>query len=224
MIDATAKPRIALLAGTTGLVGRELLALLLESRDYATVHALVRRTSPHIDAAPGLKIHEVDFARLPVLPAVDDVFIALGTTIKVAGSQQAFRQVDVDFVVDVARIARARGASRLGVVSAMGADPAARVFYSRAKGEMEMEIVRLGYDAVVIAHPSLLVGDRAALGQPSRPGELWATRLLGPLAFLVPRDLRPIPARAVAAALLAAVRDAQTGVRVLKSGEMRAYL
>jgi len=224
MIDATASRRIALLAGTTGLVGRELLSLLLESRDYATVHALVRRTSPHIDAVPRLKIHEVDFARVPVLPAVDDVFIALGTTIKTAGSQEAFRQVDLDFVVNVARIARVQGASRLGVVSATGADPAARVFYSRVKGEMEMEIVRLGYESVVIAQPSLIVGDRTALGQPARPGEFWATRLLGPLAFLMPRDLRPVPARAVAAALLAAVRDAQPGVRVLKSGEMRGYL
>ena len=224
MVDANAKPRTALLAGATGLVGRELLALLLHSRDYATVHALVRRTSPHIDAAPRLKIHEVDFARLPLLPAVDDVFIALGTTIKAAGSKEAFRQVDFDLVVDVARIARAQGATRLGVVSAMGADPAARVFYSRVKGEMEMEIVRLGYDSVAIAHPSLLVGDRGALGQPVRPGEFWATRLVAPLAFLMPRDLRPIPAQAVAGALLAAVHDAQPGVRVLKSGEMRTYL
>jgi len=224
MTDATARPRIALLAGATGLVGRELLSLLLESRDYATVHALVRRTSPHIDATPRLKIHEVDFARLPLLPAVDDVFIALGTTIKVAGSKQAFRRVDFDFVVAVARIARAHGASRLGVVSATGADPGSRVFYSRVKGEMEAEIVRLGYDSVVIAQPSFITGDRAALGQAPRPGERWVARLLGPLGFLVPRELRPIPAQAVAAALLAAVRDAHPGVRVLKSGEMRSYL
>ena len=224
MLDATAKPRSALLAGSTGLVGRELLALLLESRDYATVHALVRRTSPHIDAAPRLRIHEVDFAQLPVLPPVDDVFIALGTTIKAAGSLAAFRQVDFDCVVNVARIARAQGASRLGVVSAMGANAASRVFYSRVKGEMETEIVRLGYDAVVIAQPSLLLGDRAALGQPARRGELWAARLFGPLAFVVPRDLRPIPSRAVAAALLAGVRDARSGVRVLKSAEIRTYL
>lgn len=223
MNDASAKPRIALLAGATGLVGSELLSLL-QGRDYATVHVLVRRTSQHIDAGPRLKIHEVDFSRLPLLPAVDDVFIALGTTIKVAGSKRAFRQVDFDFVVNVARIARAQGASRLGVVSAIGADSASRVFYNRVKGDMEMEIVRLGYDSVVIAQPSLLMGDRQALGQPPRRGERWATRLLGPLAFLMPGDLRPIPAQAVAAALLATVRDAQPGVRVLKSGEMRAHL
>src|SRR5205814_8007485 len=105
---STATPRTALLAGATGLVGRALLSSLLASPDYGTVHVLVRRTSPHVEPKPRLKIQEVDFARLPeTLPSVDDVFMALGTTIKVAGSQEAFRRVDFDFVVNVARAARA---------------------------------------------------------------------------------------------------------------------
>ncbi|HZI83247.1 MAG TPA: NAD(P)H-binding protein [Casimicrobiaceae bacterium] len=216
--------RSALLAGATGLVGRALLSSLLASDRYHGVHVLVRRTSPHIDAAPRLKILEVDFTRLPAaFPPVDDVFIALGTTIKIAGSEEAFRRVDLDFVVNVGRAARAAGATRLGVVSAVGADPTSRIFYNRVKGEMEIAVMQLGYESVVIAQPSMLLGDRAALGQPARSSELWAARLLAPVGRLLPKDLRPIPARAVASALLAAVLASQPGVRVLKSGAMQEY-
>jgi uncharacterized protein YbjT (DUF2867 family) len=149
------------------------------------------------------------------------MFIALGTTIKVAGSQAAFREVDFDFVVGTARAARAGGATRLAVVSALGADANSRVFYSRVKGEMEDAIAQLGYETVVIAQPSMLLGDRAALGQPTRSGELWAGRLLVPLGWIVPKRVRPIPARAVASALLAAILGAKRGVQVLKSGAMQ---
>jgi uncharacterized protein YbjT (DUF2867 family) len=222
-LPMTGAARTALVAGATGLIGRALLASLLSSDQYHVVHALVRRTSPHLDAHARLKIHEVDFSRLPPLPAVDDVYIALGTTIKVAGSQDAFRRVDFDYVVNIARAAKLAGATRLGVVSAVGADAKSPIFYNRVKGEMENTIMQLGYASVVIAQPSLLLGDRSALGQPARRGEQWASRLLGPVAGLMPRDLRPIPARAVASALTAAVLEGQSGFRVLKSGAMREY-
>jgi len=220
---AVATPRTALLAGATGLVGRMLLPMLLASKHYRSVHVLLRRTPPDIKSSAKLKVHQVDFARLPeAFPTVDDVFIALGTTIKVAGSEAAFRQVDFDFVVNTARAARAAGATRLAVVSALGADAESRVFYNRVKGEMQAAIAQLGYESVVIAQPSLLLGDRAALGQPARSGEIWAARLLGPLGWSVPKAVRPIPAAAVASALLAAILDTKPGVRVLKSGAMQA--
>lgn len=218
-----ATPRTALLAGATGLVGRALLSMLLAGKEYRSVHVLVRRAAPEIKDNAKLKVHQVDFARLPeAFPTVDDVFIALGTTIKAAGSEAAFRQVDVDFVVNTARAARAAGATRLAVVSALGADAKSRVFYNRVKGEMQAAIAQLGYESVVIAQPSLLLGDRAALGQPARSGEIWAERLLGPLGWIVPKAVRPIPARAVASAVLAAILDSQPGVRILKSGAMQA--
>jgi len=223
MGDALAPPRTALLAGATGLIGHALLATLLASEHYRSVHVLLRRTPPDIKASAKLKIYQGDFARLPAaFPTVDDVFIALGTTIKIAGSEAAFRQVDFDFVVKIARAARAAGATRLAVVSALGADPTSRIFYSRVKGEMEIAIMQLGYDSVVIAQPSMLLGDRAALGQPPRSSEVWAARLLAPLGWIMPKGVRPIPARAVASALLAAIVDTKPGVRVLKSGAMQA--
>jgi uncharacterized protein YbjT (DUF2867 family) len=223
MDNVVATPRTALLAGATGLVGRELLALLLASKHYRSVHVLLRRATPDIKANAKLEVHRVDFARLPTtFPAVDDVFIALGTTIKIAGSEAAFRHVDFDFVVNVARAARAAGATRLAVVSALGADPTSHIFYNRVKGEMEIAVMQIGYESVVIAQPSMLLGDRAALGQPPRSAEIWAERLLAPLGWIMPKGVRPIPARAVASALLTAMLDAKPGVRVLKSGAMQA--
>jgi uncharacterized protein YbjT (DUF2867 family) len=223
MDDASATARTALLAGATGLVGRALLSLLLASKHYRGVHVLLRRAAPGIKASPKLKVRHVDFAALPAaFPRVDDVFITLGTTIKVAGSEAAFRQVDFGFVVNTARAARAAGATRLAVVSALGADANSRVFYNRVKGEMEAAIAQLGYRSIVIARPSLLLGDRAALGQPVRSREVWTARLLGPMTWMVPKGLRPIQARAVASALLTAILAAKPGVRVLKSGAMQA--
>lgn len=223
MDDMVATPRTALLAGATGLVGRALLPMLLAGKQYGSVHVLLRRGAPDIEANAKLKVHQVDFARLPAaFPTVDDVFIALGTTIKVAGSEVAFRQVDFDFVVNTARAARAAGATRLAVVSTLGADAKSRVFYNGVKGETQAAIAQLGYESVVIAQPSMLLGDRAALGQPARSGEVWAARLLEPLGWMVPKGVRPIQARAVASALLAAMLDAKPGVRVLKSGAMQA--
>jgi uncharacterized protein YbjT (DUF2867 family) len=223
MDNVVATSRTALLAGATGLVGDALLSLLLASKHYRSVHVLLRRTPPDIEAGAKLKIHQIDFARLPAaFPAVDDVFIALGTTIKIAGSEAAFRQVDFDFVVNIARAALAAGATRLAVVSALGADPTSRIFYNRVKGEMEIAVMQLGYETVVIAQPSMLLGDRAALGQPPRSAEIWAARLLAPLGWIMPKGVRPIAARTVASALLVAMLDPKPGVHVLKSGAMQA--
>ncbi len=158
------------------------------------------------------------------LPHVDDVFIALGTTLKVAGSREAFRAVDVDAVVAIARAARNAGATRLGVVSAMGADSQSRVFYNRVKGEMEDAVAKLGFEAIVIARPSLLTGERNELSQVSRPAEkfsLFAARWLMPL---IPANYQPVYADDVAQALTSAVACARGGVRVMLSAELQSGL
>jgi hypothetical protein len=95
------------------------------------------------------------------------------------------------------------------------------VFYNRVKGDMQTAVAKLGFESVAIAQPSLLMGDRTALGQPTRAGEVWATRLLAPLMRLVPRGVRPIGASAVASALLAAALTAAPGVHILSSGDMQ---
>jgi uncharacterized protein YbjT (DUF2867 family) len=171
---------------------------------------------------PKLNHHVVDFTALPTLPKVDECYIALGTTIKVAGSQAAFTAIDLDAVVAVAKAAQSAGATKLGIVSAMGADPKSPVFYNRIKGEMELALTNLGLKNLVIARPSLLDGNRTALGQPERSGEgigLWLTRRLRPL---IPVNYRAILAKDVAHALIRAVQAAKPGVVTLLSGEMQS--
>jgi len=215
-------PHQALLAGATGLVGRELLNQLSTNSAYATVHVLLRRAAPAVAATPNVVTHVVSFDDLPPLPATDDVYVALGTTIKVAGSKEAFRKVDHDYVVAVARAARAAVARRLGVISALGADAKSSVFYNRVKGEMQLAVAELGYDSVVIAQPSLLLGDRGALGQPARGGEVWARRLLEPVAAWVPARIRPVRASAVASALVRALAVAPPGVSFVENRALQS--
>jgi uncharacterized protein YbjT (DUF2867 family) len=214
----TMTDRTVIIAGATGLVGRDLLEGLLADRTVAAVHSLGRRAPA--TQHPKLTAHVVDFAALPVLPHADEVYLALGTTIKTAGSQAAFRAVDYDANLAVATAAAAAGASKAGLVSAMGADAGSKVFYSRVKGELENALARIPFEGLVIARPSMLVGNRQALGQATRRGEVLAFALGKVLGFLIPANFKPIEASAVARALLSAVPSAN-GKQVLLSGAMR---
>ncbi|RZJ03526.1 MAG: hypothetical protein EOP39_21530 [Rubrivivax sp.] len=198
------------IAGATGLVGHALLAELPEAI------ALVRQ--PRSGAVV------VDYARpesFAAPPAPTRLFIALGTTMAQAGSRAAFRAVDFDAVVTVARAARQRGATHCGLVSALGADARSSVFYNRVKGEAEDALVALGFERLVIARPSLLDGQREQLGQPRRAGEAWSLRLARPLAPLIPARWRPIAADRVARALRLALAQPGTAVQVLESAAMQ---
>ncbi len=206
----------ALLAGATGLVGSEI------ARQWpgpGPLHLLARRP---LAARPGQVVHVVDFAALPALPAADTAFCALGTTIKVAGSQAAFRAVDFDAVLAFAHAARAAGVLCFAAVSALGANPRSSNFYSRVKGEAEAALGALGFESLILARPSLLTGDRDALGQPERFGEKLGLAISKPLGPLFPAAWRPIAGATVARALLRAAAAPAPGVRVLGSAELQA--
>ena len=207
------------MAGATGLVGREVLAALLADSSVAAVHCVGRRAPPV--QHPKLIFHKVDFQKLGTLPAVHEVFIALGTTIKVAGSKAAFKAIDLDAIVAVAKGCHAQGAARLGVVSAMGADPKSSIFYSRIKGEMEQQLEAIGYETTIFVRPSLLAGKREELDQAPRWGEritLWVTPIINPL---VPANYRAVEAKDVAYALVNAVKKGKRGVTRMLSGELQ---
>ena len=211
--------RVALIAGATGLVGQAVLKLLLADALYSVVHVVGRRV-PTVQH-PKLVVHiSASLTNWPC-PAVDDVFIALGTTIKVAGSQAAFKAIDGDAVVAIASAAKAAGATHLAVVSAMGASTQSGVFYNQVKGQMEDAVSALGFETLVIARPSLLAGDRDALKQPERVAEklsLVAFKLLKPL---LPANYRAINASSVAQAMVDALHTAGAGKHVLLSGDMQ---
>jgi len=219
-------PRRALIAGAGGLVGQRLLARLLDDPAYGEVHALLRR--PLTDAqrpagaATRLREHVVDFAtlgRTQGFPVADDLYVCLGTTLKAAGSQEAFRRVDFDTVVGVARLARRHGATRCVAVSALGADPASRVFYNRVKGEAEAALARLDYPSLTVLRPSLLDGDRVE----SRPGERATLVLARPIARWIPARWRPVSAEAVARCMLDAGHRGDAGLRIIESDRIQAF-
>ena len=195
--------RRALLAGATGLVGSHCLRLLLASAPYEKVVALVRRPLPLTEGK--LEQAVVDYDRLAaMLPAgsFDDVYCCLGTTIRKAGSQAAFRRVDFDYPVALAREARKRGASRFMLVSALGADPTSKVFYNRVKGEVEQAVRAAGLEQTWCFRPSLLVGERSESRPAERAGIAFA-KLMVPLLQGPLRRYRAVEADAVAAAMIA---------------------
>ena len=219
---ASGKKYTVLLAGSTGLVGHELLKQWLASPDIGTIHALARRVPASAQTASKLRWQVVDFTALPALPRADAAVCALGTTIKVAGSQAAFRAVDFDAVVAFARAAKTAGVKRFAVVSALGASASSPTFYNRVKAEMESELQGLGFESLVIARPSLLLGERGTLGQPARRGELIGAAITRPLGWLIPKAWRPIAATTVASAIRVALQQGRPGTRVVESGELHS--
>ncbi|MGE5989972.1 MULTISPECIES: NAD(P)H-binding protein [Klebsiella] len=209
--------RVVLLAGATGLVGGHILQLLLNDPGVSCIHALSRK--PLRVSHPKLQIHIVDFTSLPQLPRADEAYLALGTTIKVAGSKEAFRAVDFDANLAVAQAAIRAGVSRTGLVSAGGASVRSSMFYTRVKGELEDALRALPLTTLVIARPSLLLDYRSGLGQPVRLGEIISIPIARLLSPVLPGAYKPVRALAVARALTQKVPVSE-GVVVLSSEQL----
>lgn len=205
-------PQHIVIAGATGLTGEHLLDRLLSEPTVARVLAPSRRplaSHPHLENPVG----ELD-QLLPTLTGpVDTAFCCLGSTLKQAGSQEAFRAVDHDLVLAFARRARELGARHLVVISALGANAQSSVFYNRVKGETEEALKAMGWPQLTIARPSLLLGARREF----RLGERLAAQLLRWL----PGKYRGIDACALARALWRLALEEQNGVRVIESADLR---
>ncbi len=218
-----------LLAGGTGLVGRQALVQLLGDSWVREVRVLVRREmSPEQllgkdlaaiqppQSLDKLRICVTNFERLEARTdwfAVDWVLCALGSTIARAGSQAAFRQVDFGYPLQIAQLAKAQGARCFMLVSALGANARSRVFYSRVKGELEEAVREIDFEHLAIARPSLLAGERAEFRLGERLG-----LLLGPL---MPDRYKPVQAQHVAAGLIASAKSGAPGCRVIDNVALR---
>lgn len=207
-----------LIAGATGLVGGQALTLALADERIVHVVAPTRRPLP-----PHAKLDNpvVDFDALPTGAdgwRVDAAVCALGTTIRDAGSQAAFRRVDVDYVVAVATCARDAGARSFALNSSIGADPAAGNFYLRCKGEAEEIVKGLGFPSLTVVRPSVIGGER----ERRRPMEYLSMRVLRAFAPVVPKRYRVVEANAIATAMIDAVLTAEPGCRTIESDALQS--
>lgn len=214
------KTKTALIIGSTGLVGEHCLQELLASPHYDKVIALVRK-DPGI-TNPKLKTIVADFDKLDTLATeikADDVFNTMGTTIAKAGSQEAFKKVDVDIPLAVAKIAKANGAKRFLSVSSLSANPKSPVFYSRMKGVLEEELKKVGFESLVIFRPSLLMGNR----KEKRVGEGIAQSVYSAFSFVFVgaiKKYKGTPADSLAEVMVALANDGKTGVRIIENDEI----
>ncbi|MDF2934880.1 MAG: putative nucleoside-diphosphate sugar epimerase [Paenibacillaceae bacterium] len=210
----------ALILGATGMVGTQLVRQLAEDPDYGRVTALVRRPlpAPH----PGVEEVTVDWDKLEEHSHVfsaDAVFCCLGTTIKIAGTKEAFRRVDLEYPLTAGRLAKQSGTRAFAIISSLGADEGSPFFYTRVKGEMERRLGELGLPALYILRPSLLTGQRTE----NRPGEQAAAAISRTMPFLYSgpfRKYKPVEADVVAAAMRGAVKQGEAGIRVYPSAEL----
>jgi len=205
-----------LLVGATGLVGRHVLTLALAD---PRVEAVVAPTRRILAAHPKLCNAQVDFDRLPQDAnwwQADAVICALGTTMRTAGSDEAFRRVDFDYPLTVARLARAHGTPTYVLNSAIGADASSRLFYNRVKGELEQALTGQGFESLTFVRPGVIGGHRDEF----RLGERMMVMGLTLTGSLLPKRWRLNPARQIASALLEAAIRPKNGVHVVTSDRM----
>jgi uncharacterized protein YbjT (DUF2867 family) len=205
-----------LVVGATGLVGRNVLDLALADTRISSVVALTRRgLPPH----PKLQAMRVDFDHLPADESwwqVDAVICALGTTMRIAGSREAFKRVDYEYPLAVARLARQHGTPTYVLNSALNADPSSRVFYLQVKGEVERELTRLNFSSLTVARPGFIGGNREEV----RTYERIMLSVLNTFGFLVPKRWRVNPAPTIARAMIDAAVRAEPGVHVITSDRL----
>lgn len=211
--------RTALLAGSTGLIGNQLLQLLLQDVAYDKVIALSRKpldlTHPKLENI----VLEVDQLKQHAYLKADDVFCCLGTTIKQAKTKEAFRKIDFDYPLELAKTLHANGAKQFLLVSALGSDKNSGIFYNRVKGEVEAAIAAVGFSTFHVFKPSLLIGPR----KEQRAGEDAAIIFYKIFGFLIPQKYKGIESIKVARAMLAMAKENKLGMHIHESDSLQKY-
>ncbi len=212
--------KTAIVAGATGLVGEQLINLLLSSPEYGKVIAVVRK--PLAITHQKLEQKVIEFSQL--LSELSDIkadhgFCCLGTTIKTAGSKENQHVIDHDYVVNFARAAYQAGASRFAVVSSIGASSSSGNFYLRTKGKMEVDLQQIPFEGLYILQPSFLLGDRKEF----RSGEKFGIvlmKLLSPLMVGSLRKYRGVLASVVASSMIRVINSDEKNVQIIRSDKL----
>ncbi|MFN2394280.1 MAG: oxidoreductase [Bacteroidales bacterium] len=204
--------KTALIAGATGLVGSFLVRMLLKDGYYDKVKILVRK--PVDMGHPALEqiIYDYDDPDFDQLKA-DDVFCCLGTTIKKAGSKEAFRKVDHDYPLQLAKASHKNGSQNFSIITAIGSNSKSSFFYNKVKGEIEENLKEIPFHSLQIFHPSMLLGPR----KENRTGEKIAKLFFQNLGFLFPKRYRGIHASQVAGCMIDTMKKAKPGVHIIES-------
>jgi len=211
--------RVALVAGSTGLIGGQLLELLLSDTVYSKVIALSRK--PLLISHPKLEniIVEANEIKDHKDFQADDVFCCLGTTIKQAKSKEAFRKIDFDYPLELARSLKSNEAKQFLLVSALGANKNSGIFYNKVKGEVEEAIDKVGFASFHIFRPSLLIGPR----KETRAGEDAAKLFYRIFGFMIPAKYKGIDSIKVARAMVSFAKENKTGIFIHESGELQRF-
>lgn len=208
----------ALIVGASGLVGKSLLTILLESDYYDKITILVRKVLPIQHSKLQQVIFDFDKSD-SFLPKADHIYCCLGTTIKKAGTKENFVKVDLDYPLMIARAAQNQGAKKFALVSAMGSNENSTFFYSQVKGEVERKIQNVPFETTLIVRPSLLLGKREEF----RFGEMAGKFFMLAFGFIVPKNWKAIHSSKVARCMFAALKGEDKGLVIKNSGEMQSY-
>lgn len=212
--------KVALVAGATGLIGKQLLDLLLADPEYHQVKAITRR--PLKISHPKLVNIVIEFSELAnSVEALrcDTVYCCLGTTMKQAKTKEAFRKVDYDYPLELAKIAKDHGAKQYLLVSALGADKNSSIYYNRVKGEIEEAITNTRFVSFHIFRPSLLLGPR----DENRSGEDAAKVFYRIFGFLIPKKYKAIDSLKIARAMVHFARQEQEGKFIHESRDLQTF-
>lgn len=209
----------ALVIGATGLIGKQLVQLLTKDLYYSKVIAVTRKPFDFGEKVENLVIDFSNLKDRSDLLRSDHVFCCLGTTMRQAKTKEAFRKVDFDYPLEVARITKANGASHFMLVTALGANANSSVFYNQVKGEIEKAIGDLQFSSLHIFRPSLLMGPRSE----ARSGEGAAKVVFKYLDVLIPKKYKAIDSMKVAKAMQHFARQSLQGVFIHESASMQSF-
>jgi uncharacterized protein YbjT (DUF2867 family) len=210
--------KTALIVGASGLIGKHLTQKLLTSNYYEKVSVIVRKQLNIIH--PKLEQIVMDFDNLDASKIfAEDIFCCLGTTMKQAGSKDAFYKVDFNYPLNIAKAGLENGAKQFLFVSSMGADEKSMVYYSRVKGKIEKELSDLRYPTLIILRPSMLEGER----ENPRMGEKIGNVVMNFFAPLIPDNYKVIAGEKVAQAMLELAQKNIRNIGIFESGSLQKF-